>query len=79
GYQVQFAEAIKNETEVATGAVGLITNAEQAEEILRSGKADLIFLARKLLRDPYFPLHAAKILGDDVVWPAQYERAKPRK
>ncbi|RYF19722.1 MAG: NADPH dehydrogenase NamA [Flavobacteriales bacterium] len=79
GYQVQFAEAVKNETEVTTGAVGLITEAQQAEEILQAGKADLIFLARQLLRDPYFPLHAARELGDDIKWASQYERAKPRK
>lgn len=79
GYQVEFAAAIKKETGITTGAVGLITSAKQAEEILQNGEADLIFLARELLRDPYFPLHAATELGDDVKWPAQYERAKPRK
>lgn len=78
-YQVEFAAAIKKETGITTGAVGLITTAKQAEEILQNGEADLIFLARELLRDPYFPLHAATELGDDVKWPAQYERAKPRK
>ncbi|TCC93895.1 NADPH dehydrogenase NamA [Pedobacter frigiditerrae] len=79
GYQVQFAAAIKKKTGVTTGAVGLITDAKQAEEILQNGEADLIFLAREFLRDPYFPLHAAFELGDDVKWPSQYERAKPRK
>ncbi|RZL49401.1 MAG: NADPH dehydrogenase NamA [Pedobacter sp.] len=79
GYQVQFAAAIKKATGVTTGAVGLITTAKQAEEILQNGEADLIFLAREFLRDPYFPLHAAFELGDDVKWPSQYERAKPRK
>ncbi len=79
GYQVEFAAAIKKETGITTGAVGLITTAKQAEEILQNGEADLIFLARELLRDPYFPLHAATELGEDVKWPAQYERAKPRK
>ncbi|MET3113176.1 2,4-dienoyl-CoA reductase-like NADH-dependent reductase (Old Yellow Enzyme family) [Pedobacter sp. CG_S7] len=79
GYQVQFAERIKIETGISTGAVGLITEAAQAEEILEKGQADLIFLARELLRDPYFALNAAQELGDDVKWPAQYERAKPRK
>ncbi|MCG2617208.1 NADH:flavin oxidoreductase/NADH oxidase [Terrimonas sp. NA20] len=58
GYQVQFAELIKKEAGVLTGAVGLITEARQAEEILQKGQADLILLARQLLRDPYFPLHA---------------------
>ncbi|MCX2478422.1 NADH:flavin oxidoreductase/NADH oxidase [Pedobacter sp. MC2016-15] len=79
GYQVPFAEQIKKETGVLTGAVGLITEARQAEEILQEGKADLIFLARELLRDPYFPLHAAYELDEETPWPVQYERAKPRK
>ena len=75
-YQVVFAEKIKKETGILTGAVGLITTATEAEQILAAGKADLIFFARQLLRDPYFPLHAAKELGVDVVWPVQYVRAK---
>jgi 2,4-dienoyl-CoA reductase-like NADH-dependent reductase (Old Yellow Enzyme family) len=79
GYQVEFAAAIKKEVDLTTGAVGLITTAQQAEEILQNGEADLIFLARELLRDPYFPLHAAFELGDDIKWHDQYERAKPRK
>lgn len=79
GYQVGFAAAIKKETSIRTGAVGLITEAEQAETILQSEEADLIFLARELLRNPYFPLHAAIELGDEVIWPSQYERGKPRK
>ena len=79
GYQVQFASAIKKESNILTGAVGLITNAPQAESILQNGEADLIFIAREFLRDPYFPLHAAFELDDDVKWPSQYERAKPRK
>ncbi|HEX9956046.1 MAG TPA: NADH:flavin oxidoreductase/NADH oxidase [Fibrella sp.] len=78
GYQVSFAERIKSETKLLTGAVGLITDVEQAEAILADGRADLIFLARAFLRDPYFPLHAATRLGDDMPWPVQYERAKPR-
>lgn len=78
GYQVPFAHAIKQQTGILTGAVGLITEAEQAEAILQKGEADLIFLARELLRDPYFPLHAAFKLGVDIKWPSQYERAKPR-
>lgn len=76
GYQVPFAEKIKKQTGILTGAVGLITNAKQAEEILLNDKADLIFIARESLRDPYFPLHAAKELGDDIAWPKQYQRAK---
>ena len=79
GYQVEFAAAIKKKTAVTTGTVGLITTAQQAENILQNGEADLIFIAREFLRDPYFPLHAAFELGDDVKWPSQYERAKPRK
>ena len=76
GYQVQFAERIRRDAGVATGAVGLITDPYQADEIIRSGKADLVILARQLLRDPHWPLHAASVLGADVAWPPQYERAK---
>jgi 2,4-dienoyl-CoA reductase-like NADH-dependent reductase (Old Yellow Enzyme family) len=75
-YQTAFAEKIKKEASVLTGAVGLITKTEEAESIITNQQADLIFLARQLLRDPYFPLHAAKELGVDVNWPVQYERAK---
>ena len=76
GYQVPFAAKIRAEARIATGAVGMITEPEQAETILREGKADLIVIARQLLRDPYWPLHAARVLGVDVPWPPQYERAK---
>ena len=75
GYQVQFSEAIRK-TGILTGAVGMITTAVQAESILQEDKADLVFLARELLRNPYFPLRAAHELGVDVTWPAQYTRAK---
>jgi 2,4-dienoyl-CoA reductase-like NADH-dependent reductase (Old Yellow Enzyme family) len=75
-YQVPFSEKIKKETGMLTGAVGLITTAQEAEQILSEKKADLIIMARQLLRDPYFPLHAAAQLGIDVKWPSQYERAK---
>jgi 2,4-dienoyl-CoA reductase-like NADH-dependent reductase (Old Yellow Enzyme family) len=78
GYQVPFAEKVRKEAGIATGAVGLITSAGQAEEILQQDKADVVVMARELLRDPYFPLHAAQQLGDDVQWPVQYERAKPK-
>lgn len=78
GYQVHFAERIKKEAAIATGAVGLITTAQQAENILQAQQADVVLFARELLRDPYFPLHAAYQLKDDVSWPLQYERAKPR-
>jgi 2,4-dienoyl-CoA reductase-like NADH-dependent reductase (Old Yellow Enzyme family) len=76
GYQVSFAEKIRRETDIATGAVGLITSTEQADHIIRNGQADLVLLARQFLRDPYFPLHAAAELHVDVPWPKQYERAK---
>jgi 2,4-dienoyl-CoA reductase-like NADH-dependent reductase (Old Yellow Enzyme family) len=76
GYQVPFSERIKKETGILTGAVGLITGERQAEEILLKGQADIIFIARASLRDPYFALRAAHLLGDDtVVWPVQYKRA----
>jgi 2,4-dienoyl-CoA reductase-like NADH-dependent reductase (Old Yellow Enzyme family) len=75
-YQVDFASRIKTETGMRTGAVGLITTAQQAEAILNSDRADLIFLARQVLRDPYFALHAARELETDVAWPDQYLRAK---
>jgi 2,4-dienoyl-CoA reductase-like NADH-dependent reductase (Old Yellow Enzyme family) len=75
-YQVPFAERIRKESGILTGAVGLITSGDQGEEILMKEQADLIFLAREFLRDPYFPLHAAKTLGEDLQWPKQYERAK---
>jgi 2,4-dienoyl-CoA reductase-like NADH-dependent reductase (Old Yellow Enzyme family) len=75
GYQVPFAERIKREVGVRTGAVGLITTAQQADEIVRTGQADMVLLAREFLRDPYFPLHAAKALGDTVPGPIQYGRA----
>ena len=78
GYQVPFAERIRAEATIPTGAVGLITQAAQADEIVTSGRADLVLLARELLRDPYWPLHAAVALGVDVAWPPQYDRAKPR-
>jgi 2,4-dienoyl-CoA reductase-like NADH-dependent reductase (Old Yellow Enzyme family) len=76
GYQVEFAEKIKKESGVLTGAVGLITEAAQADTIIRQGQADMIMMARELLRDPYFALRAAHELGHDVKWPVQYERAK---
>ncbi|MDQ2664850.1 MAG: NADH:flavin oxidoreductase/NADH oxidase [Gemmatimonadota bacterium] len=76
GYQVSFAEAIKRDAGIATGAVGLITDAHQADEIIRSGKADVVILARELLRDPYWPLRAARELGVKVTWPEQYQRAE---
>ncbi|WP_308431722.1 NADH:flavin oxidoreductase/NADH oxidase [Amycolatopsis acidiphila] len=76
GYQVPFAERIRTEAGMPTGAVGMITEPEQADEIVASGAADGVFLARALLRDPHWPLRAAHTLGDDVRWPDQYARAK---
>ncbi|MBS1512060.1 MAG: NADPH dehydrogenase NamA [Bacteroidetes bacterium] len=75
-YQVPFAAAIKQQTGIATGAVGVIVDAQQAEQILQDQQADLIFMAREHLRDPYFALHAAKVLEEDIEWPKQYVRAK---
>ncbi|HEY5369966.1 MAG TPA: NADH:flavin oxidoreductase/NADH oxidase [Hanamia sp.] len=75
-YQVPFSEKIKKESSILTATVGMITTAEEAENILKDKKADLIVMARQELREPYFPLHAAKKLGVDLSWPAQYERAK---
>jgi 2,4-dienoyl-CoA reductase-like NADH-dependent reductase (Old Yellow Enzyme family) len=75
-YQVPFAEAIRKEVNLPTGAVGLIKKAQQAEEIIARHQADAIFLARELLRRPYWPLHAAHALGVEMHWPPQYERAK---
>jgi 2,4-dienoyl-CoA reductase-like NADH-dependent reductase (Old Yellow Enzyme family) len=77
GYQVPFAHHIRKEAKVATGAVGLITEPAQAEQIIESGAADSVLLARKLLDDPHWPLHAAHVLGVDIAWPRQYRRAKP--
>jgi 2,4-dienoyl-CoA reductase-like NADH-dependent reductase (Old Yellow Enzyme family) len=75
GYQVAFAERIRRETGISTAAVGMITAPEQADQIIRTGQADVVLLARELLRDPYWPLHAAETLHKPGVWPVQYERA----
>lgn len=77
GYQVPFAERIRRDTGILTGAVGLITEPRQADEIIRRGQADIVLLAREMLRDPYWPLHAAEQLGKSISWPAQYLRAAP--
>jgi 2,4-dienoyl-CoA reductase-like NADH-dependent reductase (Old Yellow Enzyme family) len=76
GYQTAFAERIRREAGIATGAVGMIVSPEQADHVVRSGQADLVFLARELLRDPHFPLRAARALGHDGPWPRQYLRAR---
>ncbi|MGA2589879.1 MAG: NADH:flavin oxidoreductase/NADH oxidase [Bryobacteraceae bacterium] len=75
GYQVQFAEHIRRETDILTGAVGMITDPRQADGIIRKGQADMVLLARQFLRDAYWPLHAAKELGGQVEVPKQYRRA----
>jgi 2,4-dienoyl-CoA reductase-like NADH-dependent reductase (Old Yellow Enzyme family) len=76
GYQTPFAEAIRREAGIATGAVGLITQPDQAEQIIASGHADAVLLARELLRDPYWPQRAAQALGAQAPWPNQYGRAR---
>ena len=77
GYQTPFAERIRKEANILTAAVGMITSATQAEHIVGSGQADAVLLARELLRDPYFPMRAARELGQEITWPAQYLRAGP--
>lgn len=76
GYQVGFADRIRREAGIPTGAVGLITEAGQADGVIQNGQADIVLLARELLRNPYFPLAAAHQLGHEVQWPIQYERGK---
>ncbi len=76
-YQVPFAAQIKKEVNIATGAVGLITEGAQAEEILETGKADLIFMGREMLRNPYFAMREAEKIGAQIKWTKQYERGRP--
>ena len=78
GFQVEFAARIRREAGIATAAVGLITEAEQANTIITKGEADLVFLAREMLRDPYWALHAAAKLDEQTSWPKQYLRAAPQ-
>jgi 2,4-dienoyl-CoA reductase-like NADH-dependent reductase (Old Yellow Enzyme family) len=77
GYQTPFAEQIRREANILTGTVGMITSPVQAEHILVTGQADAVILARELLRDPYWPLRAARDLGQSISWPVQYLRAAP--
>ena len=77
GFQVPFADRIRREALVRTGAVGLITEPAQADAILRAGRADVVLLGRVMLRDPYWPLHAAYALGVEGPWPVQYLRGRP--
>lgn len=76
GYQVPFAEQVRREAGIPTAAVGLITTPELADEIIRNSRADLVALARILLREPHWPLHAARVLGHDIAWPRQYIRGR---
>ena len=78
GFQVPFAERVRKQAGVPTAAVGLITEPQQADDIVANGQADIVLLAREMLRDPYWPLHAAETLGEMVSWPVQYLRAAPR-
>jgi 2,4-dienoyl-CoA reductase-like NADH-dependent reductase (Old Yellow Enzyme family) len=78
GYQVIFAERIRRETGILTGAVGMITDSAQAEQIIRTGQADAVIMAREFLRDPYWPLRAARELEQPIAWPVQYLRAAPK-
>jgi 2,4-dienoyl-CoA reductase-like NADH-dependent reductase (Old Yellow Enzyme family) len=77
GYQTQFAEQIRREAGILTGAVGMITSPVQAEHIMVTGQADAVVIAREFLRDPYWPLRAARELGQAISWPVQYLRAAP--
>ena len=77
GYQTPFAERIRRESNIMTGAVGMITSPVQAEHILATGQADAVIIAREMLRDPYWPLRAARELGQAMTWPVQYLRAAP--
>ena len=76
GYQVPFAQRVRNEAGIPTIAVGMITEPAQADQLIRTGQADLVMLARQFLREPYWPLLAAHALGHEIQWPVQYERAK---
>jgi len=78
-YQVPFSEQVRKEAGILTGAVGMITEPLQADSLIQNGHADMVFLAREFLRDPYFPLRAAHVLDYEVKWPVQYERAKWHK
>ena len=76
GYQVDFAARIRNEADIMTGAVGLITQAQQAEEVLANEEADVVLLGRELLRNPYWPVHARAELDGEPTWPDQYARVR---
>ena len=77
GFQTEFAERIRHEAGLPVAAVGMITSPAQADHIVRSGQADVVLLGREILRNPYWPLEAARELGQTVSWPRQYLRAAP--
>lgn len=79
GYQTKFAEKVRRESGMLTGSVGMITEPAQADHVIRTGQADIVLLAREMLRDPYWPMRAARELGQTMSWPAQYLRAGPEK
>jgi 2,4-dienoyl-CoA reductase (NADPH2) len=79
GYQVPFASAVRANAGILTGAVGLITDVKQANDIITSGKADIVLMAREMLREPYWALKAGLAMGRDAEWPKQYARAAPPK
>jgi 2,4-dienoyl-CoA reductase-like NADH-dependent reductase (Old Yellow Enzyme family) len=78
GFQVPFAARVRKEAGMPTAAVGMITEPQQANDIIANGEADIVLLAREMLRDPYWPLHAAATLGETATWPVQYLRAAPQ-
>jgi 2,4-dienoyl-CoA reductase-like NADH-dependent reductase (Old Yellow Enzyme family) len=77
GFQTEFAARARREAGIASATVGLITSPEQADHVIRSGQADVVLLGRELLRNPYWPLYAARALGQTAPWPLQYLRAAP--
>ena len=77
GFQTEFAARVRSEADIATAAVGLITSPAQADHIIRSGQADMVLIGREILRNPYWPMHAAQVLGQATSWPVQYLRAAP--
>ena len=78
GFQVPFAERVRREARIPTAAAGLFTEPLQANDIIANGQADIVLLAREMLRDPYWAVHAAETLRDAATWPVQYLRAAPR-
>jgi 2,4-dienoyl-CoA reductase-like NADH-dependent reductase (Old Yellow Enzyme family) len=78
GYQTPFAQRIRQQAEILTGAVGMITSAVQAEHVIGTEQADAVIIAREFLRDPYWPLRAARELEQSISWPVQYLRAAPK-